>query len=105
LVEDQQVFLNIGRQVVEVEDLRHPRLGDVGESGHGGQVGHRAGFEQVLAMNGQGHEAADTRHAFWLGLRLRRLGILATAHLDVVAAVAVADLGDVEAALDTDCHW
>lgn len=103
-IEEQQVFLNIGRKMIEVEDLRHPRLGDVGEPSHGGQVGHRAGFEQVLAMNGQGHEAADAGHALGLGLRLGRLGMLAAAHLDVVATMAVADLGDVKGAFDTDCH-
>lgn len=31
--QEKKLFLNLGREVVQVHDLRHPRLSDVGEAG------------------------------------------------------------------------
>ena len=87
----QQGFLEVGRKLQQVHDLRHARPGDVPQPGQIGPVGHDAVTDEALEANRQRHEPRNPRHAAGYDFRRRRV-----ASPQVLAAVATAmevDLG------------
>ncbi|MCK6486716.1 MAG: hypothetical protein L6R00_21630, partial [Phycisphaerae bacterium] len=69
----QEFLLDVRRQVVEVHDLRHARLGDVGQAGQLGLVGDLPPADQPVELNRQGHQTGHTGDAAWLDGRGARV--------------------------------
>lgn len=68
LWQEQDLFLDVGGEVEEGEDLGQAGGGDVGVFGEGGLVGDLAGAEEFVAVDRQGHEAADAGNFAWRGI-------------------------------------
>jgi hypothetical protein len=66
--QQQQFLLDIGREVVEIHDLRHPGLGDVRQAGHFGLVPYLPVPQQPVEPNRQGHQLGDSRDSPRRGL-------------------------------------
>jgi hypothetical protein len=73
--EEEKRFLDVRGQVVEVHDLRHPGLGDVADAGQFGKVLDFSLADQPVTVNGQGHEAGDTRNPAGLNFGFRSRGV------------------------------
>ena len=61
--QEQQGLLDVRGQVVQIHDLRHARLGDVGQPDRFGDVGDLALADRPVESDGQGHEPGDARDA------------------------------------------
>ncbi len=61
--EMKQFFLDVRREVVEVQDLSHAGLGNVSEFGELGLAGDRALVQQTVETDSQCHQLGDARNA------------------------------------------
>lgn len=57
--QEEQFFLDVRSQAIQVHDLRHPRLGHMGEPGQLRLVPHLSLAEEPVEVDGQGHQARN----------------------------------------------
>ncbi len=100
--QEQDFILDVRREVEEGEDLGHTRWSDLGVAGEFGLVGDLAGAEEFVAVDGQGHQAADAGD-----FALRGFGGRAGAEvlLAISAAGGVEVAGDGEGGVHTTVSW
>jgi len=68
--QEEQLLLDVGRQVQQVHDLGHACTGDVAQPCQIGLIGYFALSDQPIETDRQGHEARDARHPpFWRRIR------------------------------------
>lgn len=60
--QEQQFLLNFRSEHVQIQDLRHPGLGDVRDPGELGQVGYLASTNHPFKTDRQRHESGYTRN-------------------------------------------
>jgi len=56
-LQEKELLLDVRREVVQVHDLRHPRLGDVGQAGEFGLIAYLPLAEELFEVDRQGHQA------------------------------------------------
>ena len=95
--QEQDLFLDARGEVEEREDLGQSRWRDLGVAGEFGLVGDLAGAEEVVAVDGEGHEAADAGDFAWRGIG-------SGAGAEVLAAVLAASGGEVAGDREGGAH-